>query len=74
MSLVEGSGVFKCAHESHQKEFVTTDIKKFNEHIAKGDHTYYGVAPCAVCDTPVKFDLLPVCKKPVCAKCKKELS
>ena len=45
MSLVEGSGVFKCAHESHQKEFVTTDIKKFNEHIAKGDHTYYGVAP-----------------------------
>jgi uncharacterized paraquat-inducible protein A len=74
MSVVEGSGIFKCAHESHEKEFTTTDLKKFNEHITKGNHTYYGTAPCAVCDAPVNFESLPVGKKPVCKKCKEELS
>ncbi len=73
MSIVEGSGIFKCTNESHKKEFVTEDIKKFNEHLLEKGHTISGRAPCAVCDKEVTFEDLPTGKKPVCAKCKKEL-
>ena len=73
MSIVEGSGIFKCTNDSHKKEFQTTDIKKFNEHLLEKGHTLSGRAPCAVCDAEVTFEDLPTGKKPVCAKCKKEL-
>ena len=73
MSIVEGSGIFKCTNESHKKEFETKDLKKFNEHLLEKGHTYYGTAPCAVCDKQVTFDSLPVGKKPICADCRKEL-
>ena len=73
MSIVEGSGIFKCTNESHKKEFQTTDIKKFNEHLLEKGHTYYGRAPCAVCDKVVSFTDLPNGKKPICDRCKKEL-
>ena len=73
MSIVEGSGIFKCTNESHKKEFQTTDIQKFNEHLLEKGHTLSGRAPCAVCDTEVTFEDLPTGKKPVCDKCKKEL-
>jgi hypothetical protein len=73
-SMVEGSGIFKCTNSSHEKEFVTEDLDKFNKHLLEKGHTVSGSAPCAVCDKQVTFDSLPVGKKPVCDECKKELS
>jgi hypothetical protein len=72
--VVEGTGPFVCTNESHKEAFKTTNLTKFNEHLKEKGHTYYGTAPCAVCDKPVNFESLPVGKKPICKDCKKELS
>ena len=53
MSIVEGSGIFKCTNESHKKEFETKDLNKFNEHLLEKGHTVSGRAPCAVCEKEV---------------------
>jgi gentisate 1,2-dioxygenase len=71
--MVEGKGPFVCTDGSHL-EFKTNDLETFNKHLL--EHGYYGTAPCAVCDKPVRQldKLVPNGKKPVCDDCKKEIT
>lgn len=70
MSVIDG-GSFKCYQ--HKNMFETVDPKAWAEHLEK-DHTESGSGACAVCGNQTDFKHKPIGKKPLCEKCKKELT
>lgn len=69
---VEG-GAFRCGLHG-DKEFVTSDVNKWLEHIAKdGDHTMSGQKPCGLCGTMHKFEDEPAGLHVFCPNCKKAI-
>ena len=72
MSIVDG-GSFKC-YGHGDKLFETTSPEEWEEHIHDGKHVEEGSAPCAVCGNITSFTNKVVGKKPLCDKCKEDLT
>jgi len=70
MSVIDG-GSFKCY--SHVPIYETVDPKIWAEHLAK-DHTETGSSACAVCGNQTSYVHKPMNKKPICDKCKEDLT
>ena len=72
MSVIDG-GSFKCY--DHEPPFETVDPAAWQAHITEEGHkTESGSAACAVCGNVTEFKHKPVNKKPICKKCKEDLT
>lgn len=65
-------GPFRCG--LHDKEFVTEDIAKWEEHRASENHFMFGKKPCSMCGKMHEFDEEPAGNAVFCDKCKPKLA
>ena len=75
-ALLEGEGIFKDFNGSKDGKpvFETKNPLEWEEHAKQSGLTQSGSAPCAICSTVTTFEGLAYGKKPVCEKCKGELT